>query len=324
MKDNNLIKVPIKTVEKALISKLVAAGYSLVQAKLISDEFIENDLMGKSQFGVKIFSRIMEYDRKKTKKQIKSRITGSTISIDMGGRFVHTYINETIKFLTQRAKKDGISIAGIYNNTSLIKASYPVKKLVDAGYVGICFIFANGNYVSVPEIKSPIFGTNPFSVGVPAGRKSFVFDSTSSSVSMGTLNRMKLENIYNYSQPLGLDINNALTSIPSEVKTLLPLGGAKGLGLLMAIDFLAGSMLGYPLGSEKSEYAANNGALIICIDPSKFGDPKKFIRKNQKFISDLIELSNGRIHIPGQTYSLLQERSSSISMTKEIFNSIIT
>ncbi|WP_369671662.1 Ldh family oxidoreductase, partial [Enterococcus faecium] len=47
------------------------------------------------------------------------------------------------------------------------------------------------------------------------------------------------------------------TTDPTDVKGLLPIAGAKGYGLMMMVDILAGSLLGLPFGKHVSSMYAD-------------------------------------------------------------------
>ncbi len=317
---NSKKEVKIEELRRVMIKKLLENGYLVSDAVLISEELIENEMLGKANFGIKVFERLLGYDRNKKKTKVSFKTTGLVTVVDAGGRFAHSVSKKALNVLELKTKKYGVHVLAIKNCTTFIKAGYLVKRIVDLGFVGISFLFVSSKFAAVEGIREPIFGSNPISIGIPCGKEPFIYDSSTSMLSGGALSSLKDLGIDSLDQPLGVDGNGDLTSSLDLVKTILPLGGNKGLGLIMAVEILAGSMLGYKIGIDKDVYTADNGILAISVDPSRFGNTSEFFKRNAKFIKALRIISKGKIHIPGEGYASLGKYQDTVSLDESVLN----
>lgn len=315
-------RVGTKELKQLMIRRLEKNSYSSAEAILIANEFVENELLGKDQFGVKVFERLMSYDTNKKKTKLSVKTSGPITIVDAGGRFAHCASKEALKAIKNGVKKYGVHVLAIKNCTTFIKAGYLVKRIVDLGFIGISFLFVNSKFAGVGGIKEPVFGSNPISIGIPCGNESFVYDASTSMLSGGALNKLRESGTDFFDQTLGIDENGALTSSIKRLKTVLPVGGNRGLGLMMAVELLAGSMLGYKVGSKKGTYTADNGILVISIDPSRFGNAITFSKNNENFIKTLRAMSEGKVHIPGEGYSSLSKNFKFVSIDEDVLNSL--
>ncbi len=195
MKSANKIKVGIKYISEVLSSKLEENGYTANESRKISNEFIENEIIGKSEFGLGVFNKLLNFDSKKRKTPISKTTSGNVTIIDAGGRFAHCVVDSAVETLVDGARKKGIHAVGIKNNTTLIKCGYIVERLVNHDMIGICMMFVNGNFCSPAGRILPTFGTNPIAIGVPSKEKAFIYDSSTSQISWGGLCELKKRGI---------------------------------------------------------------------------------------------------------------------------------
>lgn len=217
----------------------------------------------------------------------------------------------------------GVCIVGIKNNTSFLKAGYLVKRLVDLGYIGISFMYVDVPFSSPTKIRKPLFGTNPIAIGIPCGQFRLLYDSSTTAISGGKKKQMEEASIYKLQESIGLNNEGKLTNILSETMSVLPLGGDKGFGLLLAMEMLAGSLLGYQIQNKNGKYHADNGILTIAIDPKKFGNAGMFEQRNERLLSLLKKESKGKLHIPGDDYSALKRSSKYMYVSKDTLDEIL-
>lgn len=319
--NEHTVRVSIKRVREALQRHLIDSGYSGADAHLIAAEFIENEVLGESHQGLILFKRILDEDRQKEKKEPKVTCFPSLAACDAGGRFVHPLLERLLDDAIPAARKNGLHLLAIKNCTCFIKAAYPVRKLLDHKLIGVCVVYVNYKCSAPAPIGSPIFGTNPIAIGIPAGFECFIFDSATTAASWNKLRCLSDQGVIRSESPLGLDKEGAPTSALESLTAILPWGGNRGLGLLMAVEMLAGSLLGFPVGIQKQE-CDDSGILILALDPEKFGSLKEFQARNEMLINSLRTLSGGRVHIPGAKYSRLSPACDEIEVDVEVANDL--
>lgn len=114
----------------------------------------------------------------------------------------------------------------------------------------------------------PVVGTNPLAIGYPAHRP-VVFDMATSQVSMGKV--LAYGQASRTLEPgWAVDSKGRSTPDPAAVHALSPFGGAKGWGLAVMLELLAGSLSGTSFGTAvkgtlDAEFAASKGEFVLVI-----------------------------------------------------------
>lgn len=143
----------------------------------------------------------------------------------------------------------------------------------------IGFCIANITALVAPFVGAePLFGTNPISIVIPAGKyPAMVLDMATSIVAKGKISLALKEG---KSSPEGwaLDKNGVPTTDPAaaNVGALLPVGGPKGYALGLLVTLLTSALSGADIDSdiprfwEEPEKLTNIGYFMGVIDISKF------------------------------------------------------
>jgi LDH2 family malate/lactate/ureidoglycolate dehydrogenase len=150
-----------------------------------------------------------------------------------------------------KARKNGVAVVGLHNsNHSGIMARYTLMA-AEAGCIGIAM-------TNTPPLMAPwggvtaFFGTNPFSIAVPAGDEPpLVMDMATSAVARSKIlvARRKNERI---PEDWARDVQGLPTNDPEEALqgTMAPMSGHKGFALALMIDLLSGILTGAASGPE--------------------------------------------------------------------------
>ncbi|MCC7176308.1 MAG: Ldh family oxidoreductase [Bryobacterales bacterium] len=143
------------------------------------------------------------------------------------------------------AEAYGVGMVGTCHSNHFGPASRYVQKAVDRGCIGFACSNAPPNMAPYGG-RMRFLGTNPFAVGVPAGReRPLIFDASSSVVARGKI----IVAAHSGSpipegwaiDPEGRPTTNAQTALEGAV---LPFGGPKGSAISFLIDILCGVMTG--------------------------------------------------------------------------------
>lgn len=143
------------------------------------------------------------------------------------------------------AETNGIGLVGVCHSNHFGTAAYYVHKAVERGCIGFACSNAPPNMAPFGG-KLRFLGTNPFAIGVPAGReKPLVFDTSTSVVARG---KIIVAAHAGKDIPEGWAVDtegrpttNAKTALAGAV---LPFGGPKGSAISFLIDILCGVMTG--------------------------------------------------------------------------------
>jgi ureidoglycolate dehydrogenase (NAD+) len=187
---------------------------------------------------------------------------------------------EAVAVASERAKARGASIGIMRDATHAAAIGRYAHWVVERGLA--CIILAAA-YPFMPYhgSRQASLPTAPIVMGVPTARHGpVVLDMASSIVAMGKIHtaRAKGESL---DEGWALDAQGKPTTDPHKAAMPLPLGGPKGSGLSLMIEFLAGvlggsSILTRVLGPERSTRNAQN-ALIVVMDVTAFRPDGGFV-----------------------------------------------
>jgi len=154
------------------------------------------------------------------------------------------------------------------------------------------------------------FGTNPIAFAAPrANHPPVVFDMATTVQAWGKIldARSKKQQI---PDTWAVDEQGLPTTDPYAVQGLLPIAGAKGYGLMMMVDILAGSMLGLAFGKQVTSMYADLtekrrlGQFLLVIDPSRFTDTETFKQSVDQMVIELHAIppvkGQSQVYYPGE------------------------
>jgi LDH2 family malate/lactate/ureidoglycolate dehydrogenase len=170
-----------------------------------------------------------------------------------------------------------------------------------------------------PEMVAPygssqaIYGTNPFTIGIPTAPRPQVLDMATSAYAYFGVVAAQTEG-----KPIPHDIawdaaGNPATNPTDALKGALRSfdRGYKGSHIALMVELLAGGLAGAAM--ENKGPARNRGSLVICIDPAVFGTLEEFQAnagimcervKNATLLPDHREGSS--IYLPGERGDALE------------------
>jgi LDH2 family malate/lactate/ureidoglycolate dehydrogenase len=176
------------------------------------------------------------------------------------------------------AREFGIGLVAVGRSTHFGAAGYYARRAACAGFVGI--VMSNAVKRMAPYGAAEAFlGTNPLAIAIPLQEHDpFVLDMSTSTAAQGRITRAKL-----LAEPIpegmAIDPDGQPTTDPAAALagSLLPVGGAKGSGLALAISLLAVLLAGAEgddqMGSMYKDFdrAQDSGHVFIAIDGARLG-----------------------------------------------------
>jgi LDH2 family malate/lactate/ureidoglycolate dehydrogenase len=190
------------------------------------------------------------------------------------------------------ARETGVGVVGVRNSNFFGAGSYYVNMAAEAGMVS----FAASN--SFPKVAAhggtlPVLGTNPLAFGAPRRDGChFLLDMATSAVAGSTL-RQK--------QTSGETSDVSLTAAGA----LLPFGGAKGFGLAMMVEIVAGVMTGAGVGAGVAsmyrdlEKPGNNGHFMLAINAGRWLALEDFEERIEA-LALAVKASGPGVALPGE------------------------
>jgi len=236
------------------------------------------------------------------------RDAGAAATISGGSRLGPVVAREAVGEATARADDHGIAAVGVHDTNHLGMLGYYTDVVRKSGYVGIA---VTNTEPAMPPYggADPVLGTNPIAVGIPSDPP-FNLDISTSSIARGTVLRAR-ENGEQLPEGVALDADGNPTRDPESALNgvIRPFGGVKGSGLAIAVEILAGALVGAAMGTDvtgtyHTEDECTKGDLFLAIDPESLGGIG-FTGRVNEFVAELKagETAAGfdEIRLPGES-----------------------
>ena len=234
----------------------------------------------------------------------------ASVAFDADNALGHIVSAEAMRTCIKRAKELGVAAATVRNSHHCGAMAYYAQMAVDAGCIGNAV--TNGGVLMAPYggIDRAV-ALNPIAWAAPTGRPWAVNLDMATSVVAGSKVNLAIEK--GESIPLGwaIDKEGRPTTDPHAARegAMLPLGGAKGYGLAVILDVLAGVLSGGRFGANQGleSFAVKEqqyAHFFLAIDIAKFMPLEVFKQRMDEMIDvlkagRLAEGSSG-IFLPGE------------------------
>lgn len=251
-------------------------------AVTIANDLIKADMRGLYSHGI---SRIPMYLRRidcncvKPQPDIKvEKRAAAVLRVNgddgMGFLVAHKAIEEGMKL----ADQTGIAMVGCTHSTHFGMSALYVKQAVENGYC--CMVYTNSS-PALPAFggRTTFLGAAPFAAGMPGGYESpaYVLDMAMTKIARGKI-RVAMINNEPIAEGLALDSEGNPTTDAKKAfeGVCLPFGGAKGSGLAMLMDMMAGMYTGSNYAGDVSslyyrfDEPQNLGHIIFIMRPDMF------------------------------------------------------
>ncbi len=312
-----------ETLERFATDLLMRLGLPQADAVLTAWALVQADLEGVETHGL---GRLPNYVARLQKGLVNPtpqmkivRQIGATALLDsdngMGQVAAARAMGEAIR-LAEQFRTGWVAVR---NSNHFGAASFYCSMAVEVGMIG--FAFSNTPPGMAPYGGREAFlGTNPIGIGIPTGTATPIsIDMATSAVARGQILKAKRNGT---PIPLGwaLDCDGAPTTDPAAALhgALLPMAGAKGYGLALAVEVLCGVLTGAGVGPEipsffdNWEQPSNVGHLIGALNIAAFVDLAAFCRRADQLIHDLRQVPPAVGHeavlIPGERRAKLAKR----------------
>ncbi len=256
-------------------------------ARAAAGLMVETDLLGYDTHGV---FRLRQYvnrlrgggcNPKATPRILRE--TAAIALIDGDNGLGHLAMAMACDLAMKKARLAGMAWVGVRGSNHAGPAALYVRPQAAAGMIGLCAAVGSANHVAPYGGTDLLLGTNPIAIATPGGSDPFVLDMATTVAAVG-----KIKSLAQRGEPMpegwmvGRDGKPLTDPNRRDEGFLLPIGGAKGYGLAMAIGLLAGVLNGAAFGSDVVDFTAdtakptNTGQFVAAIDIAAFGEPAAF------------------------------------------------
>lgn len=249
---------------------------------------------------------------------------GATATVDGGSRLGPAVAVAALGEATARADDHGVGLVGVHNSTHLGALGYYTDRIRRDGYV--CLALTNTEPAMPPYGGTePVLGTNPIALGLPTDPP-FNLDMSTAAIARGSLEEAA-EQGETIPEGVALDADGEPTTDPESALegTILPFGGPKGSGLAIAVEVLAGGLVGASMGRNvtgtyHTEEPCTKGDLFLVVEPELLGGPDASVRIEEflEQLTDIEQASDGGVRLPGAR-SLRTERTGTIEVDAELW-----
>ena len=291
---------------------LVAYGVDTAQARVVADNLVWNEMVGRRNFG---FLRLPLYVERLAAGGLNGDCRprfderGEGIAMLDGDNGFGQYAGAlAMDHAIGEAVERGTGIVGVRNSNFFGSGAWFVDKAASRGMIGLALSNSFPKVVAHGGLL-PVFGTNPFAFGAPRRNGDHILvDMATSALAGSTVRQHKRTG---EPLPVGLAIDgdgNPVTDPNlAEKGALLPFGGAKGYGLSLMVEILAGVLTGAGIsGGVASMYrdlseGGNNGHLMMAIDIERFMPLPVYYHRMEGLVR-LIRASqpDGEVLLPGE------------------------
>ncbi|WP_313341882.1 Ldh family oxidoreductase [Sedimentibacter sp.] len=320
------------TLNEFCISMFIKAGMSSEEAEIMSDTLMFAEMRNVKSHGIVRLPTYIErmekgvVNNKPEMKFINNQFAAiSTLNADNGMGQVAGY--KAMKEAMSIAKVYGIGMVAVKNSNHFGVASYYSMMASKDNMVGL--VMTNASPAIAPfGTKTPLLGTNPLSVAVPAKhKKPIVLDMSMSTVARGKIRMAALQN-KEIPFDWGLDEEGNPTDDPYEALkgSLVPIGGVKGSGLSLIIDLLTGVLTGTSLTGEVKNITDMSGPsktshVFIAVNISSFIDTDVYKNNVDSIVNNIKSLppkGNNEVFMAGEIEQNLMDERKSLGIPVEI------
>jgi len=296
MAQEQFVCIPVDKLYQFSIDCFSSVGFIPEHAKIISDSLIEADLRGLNTHGV---LRIPMYI-KRVLHGVLDPNADVTVALETDSFTVFNANNgmgqiasiKAMDYAIEKASEKGLYLTGVRNSNHFGTAAYYTMRAAGRGMIGICCSNTE-SLMPAPGGAEKIVGNNPFSLAFPGGNHPpIVVDMAVSAAAIG---KVVLAAKEGKSIPIGwatdkFGVETLDPLVALDQGFLLPVGGPKGYGLSIAIDILAGLLMGAGFGGRVrcpfNDYSGPQdlGHMFLALRIDAFMEDKEYYDKVQELI----------------------------------------
>lgn len=260
-----------------------AHDFSEEEAHACTEEVVEAECRGRRAHGTAMIPRLLEWKESAGEPAIVHE-TPIAARIEGNGALGPLLARRAMDLAIAKARATTIGIAGVRNVSAFLTAGHQPRRAAQQGLIGIdlsvaaCKVAAWGSAV-------PSIGTNPLGIGIPSEDGPIVIDLAVSALTVAEVRAAQRRG-----ERLPADSAIAPEGTPTSDPALalagavLPFGGHKGSALGIAIELLAGPLVGAHAGRT---VGSGRGMLFLALDPDVLGVGAGFAAAASAFAAEV-------------------------------------
>lgn len=304
------MRIAMAELETFIRKLMIDRGASVGQAEAMARHMTWCESVGRHNFGIERIAihlkRMAAGVLDPMARVTDERLAASLARCDGGGGFGYHAAEHAMQLAIAMARETGIGIAGVRNSNFFGAGAYYVKLAAEAGMIGLAMSNSFPKVVAHGGIR-PVLGTNPFAFGAPRRNGDHLLFDMATSALAGSTVREHIATGTPLPEGLAIDADGRPLTDPAKVAggALLPFGGAKGFGLALLVEILAGVLTGAGVGdgvaSMYNDFARNgdNGHFVMALDVRRWMDPDTYHARFDG-LAAAVKGSGGGVLLPGE------------------------
>jgi LDH2 family malate/lactate/ureidoglycolate dehydrogenase len=291
--------VPVAALRDWVAAMLRHHGVPESHAAAVAALMVEADMRGYGTHGVfRLPQYLARLEGGGTNPEPDIRVVRETAAmalIDGDDGLGHLAMAAARDLAMAKAREAGIGWVGVRRGNHAGPLALYVRPQAMAGMIGIAAGVGSANHVPPFGGTDLLLGTNPIAVAAPsADPDPFLLDMATTVAAMGKVKRLAQAGA---SMPEGWMVGRDGRPLTDPARRaegfMLPIGGAKGYGLSVAIGLLAGVLNGAAFGSEVVDFSTdmatptNTGQFVAAIDLAAFGVADGFARDAARAFAEM-------------------------------------
>ncbi|MHB1628161.1 MAG: Ldh family oxidoreductase [Bacilli bacterium] len=295
------------------IEILQLAGLAREAAETTADALVDADLKGLDSHGV---SRLPVYVKNVRSGRFRAgdswtiRTSGAIGVVDGGYGIGPVVAKRAMEAALDLASQYGVGAVAVRNGNHFGAAAYYARMAVDRRMVGM--VLTNTPSAMPPTGgKRPFFGTNPLAFSFPAAGDPIEIDMSTSVTARGKIiQAAKAGQAIPDDWAVDEDGHPTTDAVKALAGSLLPIGGAKGYALALAVEILCsvltGSVWGPHIGWMYDDQVEpiRMGHFMLAIDVARFVEWEVYLHRMDEFREEIKSAEKAswtaEILIPGE------------------------
>lgn len=295
---------------RLIVELLQHHGASPVQAEATARHMVWCEMVGRHNFGIE---RIAIHLKRLSAGVLNGAaetktvdITPSVAKMDGGGGFGYCVAEQAMSHAIGLARGNGVGVVAVHDSNFFGAGAFYVNMAAGAGMVGLAFSNSFPKVVAHGGLK-PVLGTNPFAFGAPRRNGDHLLFDMATAALAGSTVREHIAAGAPLPEGLAIDESSRPITDPRKVNTgaLLPFGGAKGYGLSLMVEILAGVITGAGVGdgvaSMYNDFSRNggNGHFLMALDIRRFMEMEDYYARFDG-LAAMLKASGESVLLPGE------------------------
>lgn len=294
-----MMRITVESARRFGEEALMQGGLSAPDAARMTEVQVEASLRGQPTHNI---GAIPRYARRLAARTTNprpefriERETGVSALLDADNGPGQLAALTAMQLATEKAARNGIGVVGVRRSNHFGAAGHYVWQAARQNLIGLCTT-NSALWLAPTGAVTPLFGTNPLAVGIPASRHHpIVLDVSMSVTAKGKVARHLEEG---HALPPGwiFDSSGQPSVDPADLVAGLgiPIGAHKGYGLALVMEVLSGVLTGSGFALDhrrerlkRGDVRADFGHFFLAIDPGLFLSREEFFARVDRMIDEV-------------------------------------